>query len=89
LCRYHQKENLIDIIRLLIENGIDVKFKDNDGDNALTLLVQNYELQNLIEIMQLLIHHQCDVPPEKLAIFKEEYHKENRNEILQLLDQNV
>jgi hypothetical protein len=35
--------------------------------------------------MQLLIHNGCVATPETLAIFKEKYHKENREEILKLL----
>jgi hypothetical protein len=86
LCQFYEKENVIEIIKLLIQCGIDVNCTDSDGSNAFTLLCEKYE-NGLIEIMDLLIQSGFDVTPETCTFFQINYHKENRDEILQLLDQ--
>jgi ankyrin repeat protein len=60
-CQKYQDDNLIEIIQLLIQHGIDVNCKTNAGSNALTLLCEFYQKENLIEIIQLLIHHGIDI----------------------------
>ncbi len=44
LCRQYVKNDLPDIVRLLIIGQIDVNCKDNDGENAIFHLVQNAEI---------------------------------------------
>lgn len=40
-----------------------------------------------MKIVQLLVDHGCDVTQETHTFFEEKCHKENCNEIMQLLDQ--
>ena len=54
LCWNYSNENLIDIIRLLIENGIDVNCKDKGGRNALNYLSPHYPHENRNQIKELL-----------------------------------
>ncbi len=60
LCGNFKKENLIEIIQLLIQHGIDVNCKTKDELNALTLLRNYYRHFNLNEIIELLIQHGMD-----------------------------
>ncbi|XP_046438267.1 calcium-dependent protein kinase 2-like [Daphnia pulex] len=82
-----------DVVALLKEEKegkaieIDVNCKTKYGSNALTLLYQNYQKENLKEITGLLMQSGLNVTPETVTFFKEKYHKENRDEILLLLDQ--
>ena len=87
----------MEIIRLLIENGVDVNAKDDDGDTALHKLCDNYQNENLIEIIVLLIQNKVDVnaKSEKYRehggytarkIISKRYNKENKDEILALLN---
>jgi hypothetical protein len=57
LCEYYKNENLIDIIRFLIEKGINVNYKD------IVVLRQNYRKENCSQIVDLLNQHvsYCDV----------------------------
>jgi hypothetical protein len=61
LCKYYNKDNLIDIVRLLIGKNIDVNCKTNEGSNALNLVCRNYDKENLIDIVRLLIEKNIDV----------------------------
>jgi ankyrin repeat protein len=88
LCHYYQNENLIDIIRLLVENGIDVNRKTNVGWNALTFLCCFYQKENLIEIIQLLIETGIEVKEgqyeNNVALLRENYKNENLIDIIGL-----
>jgi ankyrin repeat protein len=82
--------NALEIINLQIQNGANVNSLDSKGKNALLLLCdnhQNHQNENLKVIMGLLMQSGLNVTPETVTIFKEKYHKENRDEILLLLDQ--
>jgi ankyrin repeat protein len=83
--------NALEIMNLLIQNGANVNSLDsNKGKNALLLLCdnhQNHQNENLKEITGLLMQSGLNVTPETVTFFKEKYHKENRDEILLLLDQ--
>jgi ankyrin repeat protein len=61
VCRNYDKENLIDIVRLLIEKNIDVNCKQNDGWNALLTVCRNYDKDNLIDIVRFLIEKNINV----------------------------
>jgi ankyrin repeat protein len=61
LCHHYQEDNLIEIIRLLIEHDINVSCKDKDGKNVLHLLCKKYQKDNLVDIIQLLIERDFDV----------------------------
>jgi ankyrin repeat protein len=91
LCRFYNKENLIDIVRLLIGKNIDVNCRTNKGDNALTLLCQYYKNDNSLGIIRLLIEKNIDVNCKDnggwnaLLTVCRYYDKENLIEIVQLL----
>jgi ankyrin repeat protein len=89
LCWNYTNENLIDIIRFLIEKGIDVNCKGIGGDNALHILCEYYQNENLIDIIRLLIENGSEVSTETFNYFtycyKPFYRKQSRNEILNLL----
>ena len=61
LCQRYSQENLIDIVRALIERDIDVNSKNDDGFNALLVLCLNYPHDNLIDIVRALIEKDADV----------------------------
>nr|CAH0103688.1 unnamed protein product [Daphnia galeata] len=91
VCRYYDKENLIDIVKLLIEKNIDVNCINNDGFNALNLVCQNYKKENLIDIVRLLIEKNIDVNLKNndgwnaLLTVCRYYDKENLIDIVKLL----
>ena len=51
---YYKKSNIIDIIRLLLENGVDAHAKDENGSNARDYLHTYYKGDNLNEILSLM-----------------------------------
>jgi len=61
LCMHYKHDNLIDILRLFIENGIDVNAKGRKGENALHLLCEKYEHENLIDLVVLLKENNIDL----------------------------
>lgn len=61
LCQYYDKENLIDIIRLLLDQNIDVNSINNEGENALHFVCGNYRKDNSIDIIKLLLDRGIDV----------------------------
>jgi ankyrin repeat protein len=85
LCRFYKNENLVGIIGLLIENEIDVNCTTNNGNNALTKLCEYYENENLINVIKFLIKSGLNLTEETCAFFKKNYHKKNRDKVLQLL----
>jgi hypothetical protein len=89
LCKNYQNENLIDIIRLLIEKGIDVNCENRDGDNALHFLCANYKNENLIDIIRLLIEKGIDVNYKDIVVLRQNYRKENCSQIVDLLKQHT
>jgi ankyrin repeat protein len=85
LCRSYKNDNLIDIIRLLIKNGIDVNCKNIYRNNALTILCPIYKNENLIDVIKLLIKSGFKVSEETRDYFQRNYEEKNRDQILQLL----
>jgi hypothetical protein len=58
LCEHYKKEDLIDLISLLIENGIDINSKSINSENALFYLLDSDVKNNLRDdIVKLLIRH--------------------------------
>lgn len=54
LCRYYTHDNLIDLITILIENGV-IADQYDDGWNALNFLSSYYGHGNLVDLVKLLI----------------------------------
>ena len=54
LCQTYQKDNLTEVIRLLIQYGADVKAKTYGGDNAHALLRNNNKNRYNNEVVKLL-----------------------------------
>jgi len=48
LCRHYNRDNLIEVAKMLTENGVDVTVTDGDGRNALHLVCEFYPHDNLI-----------------------------------------
>jgi ankyrin repeat protein len=93
LCQNYKNENLIDIVRILIQNGIDVNWKNKAGWNALLFLCKNYVNDNLIEIVRLLIEHGINInhttkEGNALHLLCKYYPNENLCDILHLLITN-
>jgi len=61
LCRFYKHDNLIDLARPLIENGIDINAQDSDGWNALHFLFGYYNHENLIELVRFFMDKGVDV----------------------------
>jgi hypothetical protein len=78
---FDKKENLTDIIRLLIENGIENIY----GYNALIFLCAFYKNENLIDVITLLIQSGFKVTKETHDYFQRNYKEKNRTQVLQLL----
>jgi ankyrin repeat protein len=91
LCKYYNKDNLIDIVRMLIEKNIDVNCKTIEGWNALLLLCRYYKNENLIDIVRFLIEKNIDVNCitddglNALHLVCEYHKKENLIDIVRLL----
>ena len=60
-CRHCQSKNLVGLVRLLLERGISVNSKNQDGDSALIVLCANYKHIGLLQIARLLIEHKIDI----------------------------
>jgi ankyrin repeat protein len=60
VCRFYNKENLIEIVRLLIDNKIDVNSKNNDGWNALHFVCYYSPKSRLFDLVRLLVQHKID-----------------------------
>lgn len=97
LCRYHTDENLIEILYLLIDFGIDVRATSNDGWNALLLLSRHYKNENLLHIVQLLIddgkldiNQRTNFGTNSLALLCRYYTRGNLVEIIRyLIDRGI
>jgi hypothetical protein len=56
VCRYYKKENLINIVKLLLDKNIETNCKTNSGCDVLHTVCRYCHNRNLIEIVQLLIN---------------------------------
>ena len=54
LCENYSKENLTDVIQLLIEKGIDINSYDKTGDNALGYVFRNANQEVAVKVIKLL-----------------------------------
>ena len=68
VCRNYHGDNLINIVRLLIDKGINVNAKDNEDWNALHVVCCYNNGDNLIEIVRLLIDSGINVKAKALDI---------------------
>lgn len=93
LCRHYSHDNLIEIAKLMIENGAEGDVKENLDDlTALHLLCENYNHDNLIELVKFLIENGTDINAKlksdgctSLHILCENYNHFNLKELIQLL----
>ena len=60
VCFYYKNENLIEIVRLLIQHGAEVNAKKVDGKTPLHLVCQYYKNSNLMDLVHLLIENGAD-----------------------------
>ena len=70
-CRHCQNKNLLDVVRLLLERGIQVNNTNGEGNSALMALCANYgskryqrndkQQKNFIKIVRLLIEYDTNV----------------------------
>lgn len=56
LCRYYDKDNLVEIVQLLIDNGADVKVADNNKRTPLLEICENYQKNDLKCVVQYMIN---------------------------------
>ncbi len=62
LCEHYNGDDLIDIIRILIQKGVDVnQATKKNGFNALMLLCMQYHRDNLIDIVRLFVETGANV----------------------------
>lgn len=62
LLRFSNVKHELEVIRMLIERGIDINKKNHNGDNALNcLLTHRYDGHNTVEIARLLIENGVNV----------------------------
>ena len=57
LCENYSKENLTDVIQLLIEKGIDINSYDKTGDNALGYVFRNANQEVAVKVIKFLARH--------------------------------
>ena len=94
VCANYSQTNLIDVVRFLIDSGIDLNCTSKDGSNALLYLCANNVQDNLIDIIKLLIDSGIDVNcrnSEGFNAFRllcQCYTKSNLIELFQLLIDN-
>lgn len=55
LCRYYGQDNLVHLLLMMIENGVDVNGKNSENWTALLILCRYYNRDNLIDLVQLVI----------------------------------
>jgi ankyrin repeat protein len=88
---FDKNKNLIEIIRLFIENRIDINCRTNYGDNALTELCYSYKKENLIDIIRILIEKGIDINCKNedgdnaLTTLSKNYKNENLIDVITLL----
>jgi ankyrin repeat protein len=93
LCEHNSSEKLIDVIKLLIDNKIDLNEKNNHEWNALHLLCQHNSSEKLMDAIKLLIEHGIEVisnglNAQSLLLGNSQYRWKNNNieEIIQFLE---
>lgn len=92
LCQHYSGRDLIDLIRLLIERGVDVNYRDDNGWNALLFLCQSwYADESLIDLIRLLVDRGIDLKAttkdgwNALLLLSRCYQHENLVHIIRLL----
>jgi ankyrin repeat protein len=65
LCFHNRDENLFDLIKLLVENGIDINAPNSKGSNALHILCVHHKGEDLIDIVRYLIDKGIKVKTEE------------------------
>lgn len=60
-CKVYRSSNLIDLVKILIENGADVKVQGQSRVTPLHQLCVNYKHDNLIDLIQLFKQNGADV----------------------------
>ena len=55
LCKHFTGDKIMEVADLLIENGVDIEQKDNEGNTALTLLCSNSKNKKIVKVAELLI----------------------------------
>ena len=65
LCQNYEEDDLIDLVRSLINKGANVNALDDNGASALHKLCQHYPGRNMKDIVQILIESKVDVTFEE------------------------
>jgi ankyrin repeat protein len=94
VCQYYDKENLIDIVQLLIEKNIDVNCKQDEGWNALHLVCYYYSKSRLFDLVRLLVQNKIDKKAETTgyeigtarSFLLNRFKEEEIKDVLQILD---
>ena len=76
-------------MEFLIQNGIDVNEKDNNGRNALHFLFENYESEKIVDAIRLLMKHGIQsngIDVKSLLSENHNINAETIEEIVQLFD---
>jgi ankyrin repeat protein len=78
----------MDAIKLLIQFGIDVNGKDNDGRNALHFLCWNNSSEKLMDAIKLLIQLGIESKgfDARSILHRNEHRRENIEKIIEFLD---
>jgi ankyrin repeat protein len=64
LCENYRHDDLIDIVRCLLEKGANIQLRDLTGATALHRLCQHFPGKNLKEIVEIFIQYEADVSVE-------------------------
>lgn len=94
LCQYYRGDNLLEIVKLFIDNKTNINHCNSKGWNVLLILCQHYKNENLFEIVQLLIKNGIDINQTNnngnnaLNFLAGGYEKENLIDIVEILIKN-
>lgn len=91
LCRHYSNDNLVEMVQLLADKGIDINWTNKDGWNALHLACTYYQNKKLFDIVRLFIDPKIEVHcktsegDDALHLVCHHYNKTNLLQIVGLL----
>lgn len=91
VCRYNPTESLFDCVKMLIQQGVNVRSSDSSKRNALLLVCEFYSGEKMLELIKLLLKNGTDVFHENkqgdnaLSLICRFYKRGNLIELIRLL----
>lgn len=97
LCEFYQAENVTEIILMLIEDKIDVNWKNNQGWNALHCVCRFQPKINLKSVVEILVKNKIDKHSRTIgneirtsrSFLLERFQENEIKDVIQMLDSNA